>query len=74
VFFYGTFMLAEVLAERGVTAGPVIPARLAGYELTIRPRVNLIRKPDAWVFGSVVAVCPKRISMFSTATWQTDSD
>lgn len=56
VFFYGTFMLAEVLAKHGVTAGPVIPARVTGFELSIRPRVNLIRKSDAWAFGSVVAV------------------
>jgi len=56
VFFYGTFMLARVVAEHGVTVGPVIPARVAGFELTIRPRVNLVRKADAWVFGSVVAV------------------
>ena len=56
VFFYGTFMLTEVLVEHGVTAGPVIPARLDGFELSIRPRVNLIRNPEASAFGSVATV------------------
>src|SRR5262249_50013432 len=56
VFFYGTFLHPDVLMEHGVTPGEVIPAKVSGYELTIRPRVNLTRSDHSCVFGSVVTV------------------
>ena len=56
VFFYGTFMNADVLARHGVRAREVIPARLRGFELTIRPRVNLTPSDRSCAYGAVVAV------------------
>ena len=56
VFFYGTFMNVGVLADHGVTASETVPARVGGFELTIRPRVNLVAS-DRWcVYGGLVAV------------------
>jgi hypothetical protein len=43
IFFYGTFMDASVLKGQGINSPAVIPARISGYELYIRPRVNLLR-------------------------------
>jgi cation transport regulator ChaC len=56
VFFYGTFMSADVLARHGVRAREVIPARLQGFELTIRPRVNLTPSDRSCAYGAVAAV------------------
>lgn len=56
VFFYGTFMNADVLARHGVRARGVIPARLQGFELTIRPRVNLTPSDRSCAYGAVAAV------------------
>jgi len=53
VFFYGTFMDRAVLAQHGIDSPAVIPARLSGYELSIRPRVNLTRVDRSCVYGSV---------------------
>jgi hypothetical protein len=56
VFFYGTFMASDVMAERGVSVSEVAPARVADYELNIAPRVNLVPVPGALVYGSVASV------------------
>jgi hypothetical protein len=56
VFFYGTFMNPGVLAEHGVIPAEVVPARLNGFELNVRPRVNLARTDSASVYGALAAV------------------
>ena len=56
VFFYGTFMHPRVLAEHGVWAAEVVPARLGGFELHVGPRVNLARDERACVYGALAAV------------------
>jgi len=56
VFFYGTFMSPGVLAEHGLIVDEVLPARLAGFELSVRPRVNLTRSDRSSAYGALVAV------------------
>src|SRR5205807_6372084 len=56
VFFYGTFMNPKVLAEYGIAAGEVLPARVMNFELCIRPRVNLLPCNGASVYGAVISV------------------
>lgn len=56
VFFYGTIMNPAVMNDFGVTAGAVSPAKLAGFDLTIRPRPNLVRSERTHVFGSLMLV------------------
>ena len=56
VFFYGTFMDRAVLAQHGIDSPAVVPARLIGYELFIRPRVNLRRLDRSCVYGAVARV------------------
>src|SRR5213595_644554 len=58
VFFYGTFMNPKVLAEYGIAAGAVLPARVMNFELCIRPRVNLVPCNGASVYGAVISVTP----------------
>lgn len=56
VFFYGTFMNTAVLAEYGVIADESFPAKVSGFELTIRPRVNLVASDRFSVYGGLVKV------------------
>ena len=56
VFFYGTFMSPGVLVDQGVTPGRNVPARLNGFELSIRPRVNLMRSERSCVYGAMTEV------------------
>ena len=56
VFFYGTFMNADVLAAHGVHPADLLPAKLAGFRLTIRPRVNLSRAEGASAYGALAHV------------------
>src|SRR5205807_6417360 len=59
VFFYGTFMNPGVLAEYGIIAGDLLPAKVAGFELYIRPRVNLVLCERASVYGAIALVTHK---------------
>ena len=56
VFFYGTFMSVRVLREHGIAVDQTFAAKLNGYELSIRPRVNLKSKPGAVVYGGLAFV------------------
>jgi gamma-glutamyl AIG2-like cyclotransferase len=56
VFFYGAFMSAHLLNEHGVTPASLLPARLNGFELCIRPRGNLVRADRSCVYGVLAAV------------------
>ena len=49
-------MNPSVLAEHGVTPTEVVPARLSGFCLNIRPRVNLARTDRSSVYGALAAV------------------
>ena len=66
VFFYGTFMSPGVLAEHGVFPAEVVPARLNGFELNVRPRVNLTRIDRACVYGALAAVTHAELAKIYT--------
>lgn len=51
VFFYGSYMNRAVLAEAGLELDGAEPARLAGWDIVIRPRANLVRAETATVHG-----------------------
>ena len=56
IFFYGTFMSPGVLIEHGVTPSRIVPARLNGFELYIRPRGNVMRSERSCVYGAMTEV------------------
>lgn len=62
VFFYGTFMNREVLIDHGVTPTSMVPAKLNGFELYIRPRVNLTPSDRSCVYGVLAAVTHAELS------------
>jgi hypothetical protein len=50
-FFYGSYMSFQVLAEAGYAPGEWEVARLAGFDIVIRPRANLVRSDEHSVYG-----------------------
>jgi hypothetical protein len=48
VFFYGTIMNPAVMKDFGVTVNQAVPAKLAGFDIAIRPRATLLRSERAF--------------------------
>jgi hypothetical protein len=55
VFFYGSYMSQEVLAEVGIFPDAIEIAVLRGYDIEIRPLANLIRAEAKCVYGALTA-------------------
>jgi orotate phosphoribosyltransferase len=53
VFFYGSYMNRAVLAEVDLRPAQLLPARVAGFDVRIAPRANLVRAPGSTVFGAL---------------------
>ena len=51
VFFYGSYMNFAVLREVDYVPGRWEVARLAGFDIQIRPRANLVRSAEHCVYG-----------------------
>ncbi|MBV9209349.1 MAG: gamma-glutamylcyclotransferase [Acidobacteria bacterium] len=66
VFFYGTFMNPSVLAEYGIPETEVVPAKLKGFKLSIRPRANLERDDRSIVYGSIARLTHAELSNLYT--------
>lgn len=56
ILFYGTFMSARVLRQHGIDCDTTYPAKLSGYSLSIRPRVNLAPKSESYSYGGLALV------------------
>lgn len=61
IFFYGTFMSARVLREHGIDCDQTFSAKLNGYQLSIRPRVNLRLNSESAVYGGLALVSHEEI-------------
>jgi len=51
VFFYGSYINMDVLREVQYTPDKCEVARLAGFDICIRPRANLVRSNQHTVYG-----------------------
>jgi hypothetical protein len=51
VFFYGSYINFNVLREVGLVPAKWEVARLAGFDLRIRPRANLVRAEERCAYG-----------------------
>jgi len=56
VFFYGTFMSAEILRRHGLSCDKTYPAKVSGYVLVIQPRVNLLKNVESNSHGGLALV------------------
>lgn len=55
-FFYGSFMDRSVLKQLGVAVEASEPAMLPGFQIELRPRVNLHRSDRHIVHGAVMSL------------------
>ena len=53
VFFYGSYINLDVLAEVSMKPGEWQAARLLGFDLHIGPRANLLPNPNGVVHGTL---------------------
>jgi gamma-glutamylcyclotransferase len=51
VFFYGSYMNRDVLGEVGIRLEEVEVARVAGWDIMIKPRANLVPSETSAVHG-----------------------
>ena len=51
VFFYGSYINRDVLAQAGLAPSRWEVARLDGFELVVRPRANLVRSDRHCAWG-----------------------
>ena len=56
VFFYGTIMNPAVMKDFGVIPTEVAPAKVYGFDITVRPRPTLVRSDRSSVFGCISSV------------------
>ncbi len=56
MFFYGTFMSAAILKLHGISCDKTYPAKVPGYSLVIRPRVNLVKQSESNAYGGLALV------------------
>jgi len=62
VFFYGSFMRADVMAKSSVSPAQVEVAQLQGYDITLDPHANIFPCAFASVFGILVKVTHEELT------------
>jgi Gamma-glutamyl cyclotransferase, AIG2-like len=63
VFFYGGLINPKMLARVGMKPKRHERATLTGFDLRISPYVNLVRSPDAMVFGLLMEVSRSELQL-----------
>lgn len=58
VFFYGLFMDADLLAEKGITPRDAAVGHVEGFSLYIGERATLLRSAGARAYGVVMEISP----------------
>ena len=61
VYFYGSYINDQVLAESGITLTHWDAARLDGFDIVIAPRANLVPKDGASVYGILTQVTHEQL-------------
>jgi hypothetical protein len=54
VFFYGLFMDADLLREKGIEPGDVRPGSVRGFSLRIGQRATLLPDPNGRAYGMLM--------------------
>jgi cation transport regulator ChaC len=62
VFFYGSYMNFDVLREVGLVPGASEVGRVAGFEVRISPRANLVRSDGGVVYGLLATATHDELS------------
>jgi hypothetical protein len=62
VFFYGSYRNFEVLRQVNFVPDRWEPARLAGFDIVIRPRANLVRSERDCVYGIMATATHRELN------------
>jgi hypothetical protein len=65
-FFYGSYMNLDVLKEVNLAPDDARAARLAGFDISIRPLANLVRSHQHHVYGILVSATHDELSRLYT--------
>jgi hypothetical protein len=69
VFFYGSYMNFEVLGEVDLVPARWEVARLGSFDISIRPRANLIRSERSCVYGILATATHRELArLYAHAT------
>jgi cation transport regulator ChaC len=63
VFFYGSYMNVDVLAEAGLSRREFVVGRLSGFDIRIAPLANLVRSDQHGVYGLVTRATHDELSV-----------
>jgi hypothetical protein len=66
VFFYGSYMNLDVLAEVSLVPEQQEVGRLSGFELRIAPRANLLRSAKDCVYGLLATATHRELDRLYT--------
>lgn len=69
VFFYGSFINRQVLAEAGLRPERVETARLDGFDIRIGPLANLVRSEADSVYGIVCLTTQDQLARLYGQAW-----
>lgn len=69
VFFYGSFISCDVLAEHDVIVDRYEVARLYGYDMVIQPLANLVRVLGRSVYGILAEVTEQQLDRIYGEVW-----
>jgi hypothetical protein len=69
VFFYGSFINRQVLAEVGFVPDHVQVARLSGFDIRIQPLANLVRSDRHCVYGIVCEATHEDLARLYSQSW-----
>ena len=70
VFFYGSYINFEVLTEVNLSPAKWEVARLPGFDISIKPRANLVRSDRALVYGIVAQATHAELTRLYTHAQQ----
>jgi len=69
VFFYGSFINLDVLAEADLRPDDVVVAKLAGFDLHIGPLANLVRSEGSCVYGILCSATHAELERLYGMPW-----
>lgn len=69
VFFYGSFINRQVLAEGGLVLEKAEVARLWGFDIRFQPLANLVRSDRSCVYGILCAATHAELGRLYGQSW-----
>lgn len=69
VFFYGSFINLDVLADVGIAPDTVHTARLDGFDIRIEPLANLVASEEHSVYGILVKATHRELGDLYGQDW-----